>query len=590
MAFPDRVISGAMHYFRVHPDLWEDRLARLAAMGLNTVETCVAWNFHCAGSPGPGGSAGLMPGPGGYCFDGWRDLPRFVTLAADCGLDVIIRPGPYICAEWDFGGLPPWLLRFASMSLRCCDPAYLAAVDEWFDALMPRIVPLLASRGGPVVAVQVENEYGSYGSDHAYLEHLRGGLVSRGVDVPLFTSDGPGPDSLASGTLPGVLATVNFGSRVEDAFGALRSFRPDSPLFCMEFWHGWYDHWGDKHHTRDAAEAAGVLEEMLAAGASVNLYMGHGGTNFGLWSGAKWDGGLQPTVTSYDYDAPVGEAGELTPKFWAFREAIAKYAPVPEVPSSLLVPSARLAARSVPVHGWAPLLDFRRDGIFGRSLRSPMPLPMENVGSGRGLIVYRGSVLVPPDGRDLILDGLADLAIVFADGERLATLDPAEAAAGIPLEPRSDGQPTAIDVLVENRGRINLWHRLGDRKGVTGIRLAHRFIHDWDCVPVELDDPGFTSRLRFEHGPQPASPVFGAVSARIEVPADGFLAMPGWGRGFCWLNGFLLGRYDAVGPQRTLYAPAPLWREGTNDLVVLELDHPGDRLEIRDEPDLGEPG
>jgi beta-galactosidase len=448
------------------------------------------------------------------------------------------------------------------------------------------------------------NEYGSYGSDHAYLEHLRDGLVSRGVDVPLFTSDGPGLDSLESGTLPGVLATVNFGSRVADAFGALRSFRPDSPLFCMEFWHGWYDHWGDKHHTRDAAEAARVLEEILAAGASVNLYMGHGGTNFGLWSGAKWDGGLQPTVTSYDYDAPVGEAGELTPKFWAFREVIAKYAPVPEVSSSLLVPSARLAARSAGIHGWAPLLHFpsatwsvaarastaRRDGIFGRSLRSPMPLPMEDVGSGRGLIVYRGSVLVPPGGRDLILDGLADLAVVFADGDRLATLDPAGAAAGIPLEPRSDGQPTAIDVLVENRGRINLRHRLGDRKGVTGIRLAHRFIHGWDCVPVELDDPGFMSRLRFESGPPPASPVFGTVSARIDVPADGFLAMPGWGRGFCWLNGFLLGRYDAVGPQRTLYAPAPLWREGANDLVVLELDHPGDHLEIRDEPDLGEPG
>lgn len=218
-----------------------------------------------------------------------------------------------------------------------------------------------------------------------------------------------------------------------------------------------------------------------------------------------------------------------------------------------------------------------------------MPLAMEDVGSGRGLIVYRGSVLPPPEGRDLILDGLADLAIVFADGKRLATLDPEEAAAGIPLQPRPDGRPTAIDVLVENRGRISVWHRLGDRKGVTGIRLAHRFIHGWDCVPVELDDPGLTSRLRFASGPPPASPVFGAASVRIGAPADGFLAMPGWGRGFCWLNGFLLGRYDCAGPQRTLYAPAPLWREGANDLVVLELGRPGDRLEIRAAPDLGDP-
>jgi beta-galactosidase len=598
MTFPDRVISGAMHYFRTPPELWADRLARLAAMGLNTVETYVAWNFHA-------------PGPGAADFGGWRDLPRFVSLAAAAGLDVIVRPGPYICAEWDFGGLPAWLLRSRAAGgpgvtrLRCLDDRYLAAVDDWFDELLPRVVPLLASRGGPVVAVQVENEYGSYGSDSGYLSWLRDGLIRRGVDVPLFTSDAPGPDYLASGTLPGTLATVNFGSRSASAFAALREFRPDSPLFCMEFWNGWFDHWGEKHHVRDPAEAAAELDAMLAAGASVNLYMAHGGTNFGLWSGANWDpaaggAGLLPTVTSYDYDAPVGEAGELTTKFWAFREVIAKYAPVPDVPASLTSPPPRLRAQSLPVRGRVPLLDSVE--AFGPGTRSPLPLPMEDAGSGRGLILYRGSVLVPPDGRDLILDGLADRAIVFADDRRIADFadGSVSGAAGVPLSPRADGEPTRIAVLAENRGRVNFAHRLGDRKGVTGIRLADRFIHDWESMPVELDAPGFTSTIEFgpaapaadpdASGGIPGAPVFAAFAADIEAPADGFLALPGWGRGFAWLNGFLLGRYDAVGPQGTLYAPAPLWRPGPNELVVLELDQAGGHLEIRDQPDLGEPG
>jgi beta-galactosidase len=579
MSFPDRVISGAMHYFRTPPELWADRLARLAAMGLNTVETYVAWNFHA-------------PGPGTADFTGWRDLPGFVSLAADAGLDVILRPGPYICAEWDFGGLPAWLLRSREAGgpgvtrLRCSDPAYLAAADAWFDELIPRIVPLLSTRGGPVVAVQVENEYGSYGDDRAYLEHLRDGLVRRGVDVPLFTSDGPSPDALASGALPDLLECVNFDENPAEHFARLRELRPDSPLFCMEFWDGWFDHWGEKHHVRDPAEAAGVLEAMLAAGASVNLYMAHGGTNFGLWSGANWDNGLQPTVTSYDYDSPVGEAGELTDKFWAFREVIAKYAPVPDVPQALLKPPRRLEPRSLPVRGWRPLLD-----TIGPAERLPAPLPMEDAGSGHGLILYRGSVAVPPDGCDLILDGIADRAIVFADGERLATLDPADAGTRVALRPGPGGQPVRVEVLAENRARVNYGRRLGlDRKGVAGIRLGRRYLHGWESVPVELDDPGFTAGLSPVDGPPAGAPVFAAATADVGEPAEGFLALPGWGRGFCWLNDFLLGRYDEAGPQRTLYAPAPLWRAGANELVVLELDQAGDRIEIRDAPDLGEAG
>lgn len=572
MTFPDRVVSGAVHYFRVHPDLWADRLARLAAMGLNTVETYVAWNFH-------------SPAPGAYDFTGWRDLPRFVELAGEQGLRVILRPGPYICAEWDPGGLPAWLLRDPAMRLRCSDPAFLTAVDEYFEALLPLVVPLQATRGGPVVAVQVENEYGSYGDDADYLRHLRDGLTDRGIDVPLFTSDGPGPDHLASGTLPGIVATVNFGSRPGEAFAELERHRPGEPKMCMELWHGWFDHWGEPHHTRDPDEAAGVLDDILGAGGSVNLYMAHGGTNFGLWSGANAEAGHQPTVTSYDYDAPVGEAGEITAKFHAFRAVIGRYADLPEREPPALPP--RLAPQRVPVERWASL--GAAAGAWGEGVSAPGPLWMEQVGTGRGLVLYRGSVLVPPGGGRLVLDDLADRAYVFADDHLVGTVDAVDAATRVALAPRADGVRTRLGVLVENRGRVNFGPRLGlDRKGVGAVRLGDRFVHGWQTVPVELDRAGFTDTIVFgDAPPAPGAPAFAAATIDVAAPADGFLALPGWGRGFLWLNGFLLGRYDEAGPQRTLYAPGPLWRSGTNEVVVLEMARPGAGVELRDVSDLG---
>ncbi|GAA6526997.1 beta-galactosidase family protein [Intrasporangium sp. DVR] len=570
---PHQIISGAIHYFRVHPDLWEDRLRRLAAMGLNTVETYVAWNFH-------------ERRRGDVDFTGPRDLARFVRLAGDLGLDVIVRPGPYICAEWDFGGLPAWLMKGEPMALRSSDPRFLAAVDAWLDAVCPVLVGLLATHGGPVVAIQVENEYGSFGDDATYLEHCRKGLVDRGIDVLLLTSDGPGPDWLAAGTIPGVLATVNFGSRASEAFAELRKVQPEGPDMCMEYWNGWFDHWGEGHHVRDAEDAARVLDDMLRAGASVNFYMAHGGTNFGLWNGANVaHGKLQPTVTSYDYDAAVGEAGELRPKFHAFRDVIRRYAaePAPAVPEL----PARLAPQAVEVDGWVALLDSL--GAYDRPRRGPLPLPMESLDQDHGLILYRGSALVPPDGRTLELDGLADRATVLVDGAHLGTLDRNEPPHVLPLRPRADGRASTIDVIVENQGRINFGSEIGERKGVAGIRIAHRFVHDWGSVAIRLDEPGLTDRLQFGAVAGSAGPVFARATLAVDEPADGFLALPGWAKGFVWLNGALLGRYWEVGPQVTLYAPAPFWRAGANEVVVLEMERAGSLVELRADPDLGHP-
>lgn len=293
---PYRIISGAIHYFRVVPGYWEDRLLKLKACGFNTVETYIAWNVH-------------EPKEGEFNFSGIADVVSFIELAGKLGLHVIVRPSPFICAEWEFGGLPGWLLGYGEVRLRCSDPLYLSKVDHYYDELIPRLVPLLSTHGGPILAVQVENEYGSYGNDHAYLEYLRAGLVRRGVDVLLFTSDGPTDEMLLGGSLDDVHATVNFGSRVEESFRKYREYRTEEPLMVMEFWNGWFDHWMEDHHVRDAADVAGVLDEMLEKGSSINMYMFHGGTNFSFYSGANHIQTYEPTTTSYDYDAPLTEWG-----------------------------------------------------------------------------------------------------------------------------------------------------------------------------------------------------------------------------------------------------------------------------------------
>ncbi|MER7754743.1 glycoside hydrolase family 35 protein [Kitasatospora sp. NPDC097643] len=590
-----RVVAGAVHYFRVHPQLWEDRLRRVRALGVNTVDTYVPWNFHEV-RHGPADSPAGLPADIRVDFTGWRDVGRFVRLAGSLGLDVILRPGPYICAEWEFGGLPARLLAVDGLRLRCADPAYLAEVDGWFDALVPEVLPLLASRGGPVVAVQVENEYGSYGDDAAYLAHLRDGLVRRGVDCLLFTADGAHDTMQQGGAIPGHLATATFGSRAPERLEVLRRRQADrgepveGPLAAMEFWVGWFDQWGLPHHVRDAKESAASLAELLDTGASVNLYMAHGGTSFGLWSGANhagahpFDAGYEPTVTSYDYDAPIGEAGELTEKFHALREVIGRYVdgPAEEPPA---VPARVAPQRIARASGRALLLE--QLDVLSQAVERAAPLPMEQVGQDRGLIHYRTRVLGPRPELPLRIDGLADRAQVFADGRLLGVLERNSPGTTLPLATGPDG--VTLDILVEALGRVNYGPQMDDRKGITrGVSHGHQRLFGWQIRPLPLTDLG---ELRYEEPEltpvRDGHPAFHRFEAVLPEPADAFLALPGWGRGLLWLNGFLLGRYNAAGPQRTLYAPGPLWRAGENELVVLELDHHGEALELRDKPDLG---
>ncbi|MFE9424846.1 beta-galactosidase family protein [Kitasatospora sp. NPDC006697] len=564
---PHRIVSAAVHYFRIHPDLWHDRLARLRAMGVNTVETYVAWNAH-------------ERERGRFDFSGWQDVARFVRLAGELGLDVIVRPGPYICAEWDAGGLPAWLLAEPGVRLRRTNAPYLAAVDAWFDALLPQLTPLLAEAGGPIVAMAVENEYGSYGNDTAHLRHLHDGLLARGAGCLLFTADGAEDWFQLGGRLPGLLSTATFGSRPDEALACLRRHQPTGPLVAMEYWHAWFDSWGEPHRVRDAAEAARVLDELLSAGASVNLYMGHGGTNFGWWNGANlYDGRYLPIATSYDYDAPIGEAGEPGPKFHAFRAVIERHLG----PAAHQLPPAppRLAPQRVAPTGAVALLECLE--LLGTAEERLEPGTMEELGQSFGLIHYRTRLRGPLATTELRIDGLGDRAQVFLDGREAGTLHRNEPDQCVPLAVPAEG--LRLDLLVENQGRINYGPQLADRKGITGgVRLDRQYHFGWQVRPLPLDP--LPAELPFAAGAV-RGPAFHRFELEVPEPADGFLALPGWTKGAVWLNGFHLGRYWSAGPQRTLYAPAPLWRAGRNELVVLELHSPGAALELRAEADLG---
>ncbi|MFJ5865295.1 beta-galactosidase family protein [Streptomyces parvus] len=568
---PVRLLSGALHYFRVHEEQWGHRLAMLAAMGLNCVETYVPWNLH---EPREGEVRDVGA------------LGRFLDAVERAGLWAIVRPGPYICAEWENGGLPVWVTGRFGRRVRTRDAEYRAVVERWFRELLPQVVERQVVRGGPVVLVQAENEYGSFGSDAVYLEWLAGLLRECGVTVPLFTSDGPEDHMLTGGSVPGLLATANFGSGAREGFAVLRRHQPEGPLMCMEFWCGWFDHWGAEPVLRDAEEAAGALREILECGASVNIYMAHGGTNFAGWAGANrggplQDGEFQPTVTSYDYDAPVDEYGRATEKFHLFRKVLEGYAqrPLPALPPE---PRGLAGPVRAELTGWAGLGDVL-EALGGPETESGVPPTFEELGVDRGLVRYRVAVPGPRQAYPLGASGLRDRAVVYVDGVRAGVLT--EESGTLP-EPVAG--PAEVELWAESLGRVNYGPRLGEPKGVTGGMLHERqYLHGVRARGLRLDafeTPGAVAAVPF--GPVEAAAGAGDAGRtglfRGAFSVEGAaglghagLELPGWTRGFVWVNGFCLGRYWSAGPQRILYVPGPVLREGANEVWVLELEDAG---------------
>jgi beta-galactosidase len=585
---PFRVLSGALHYFRVHPGQWADRIRKARQMGLNTIETYVAWNAHA-------------PSPGEFRLDGGLDLGHFLDLVAAEGMLAIVRPGPYICAEWANGGLPVWLTSRVAAGIRRNDPEYLAEIADYLARLAPVLVPRQAERGGPVILVQVENEYGAYGSDKDYLRALTKLLRGIGITVPLTTVDQPVGDMLGNGSLPELHATGSFGSHVTERLAALRRQQPTGPLMCAEFWDGWFDDWGGHHHVTSAAEAAGHLDELLRAGASVNIYMFHGGTNYGLTSGANDKGTYAPITTSYDYDAPLDEAGQPTAKYWAFRDVLAWYG---EVPDDRPEPPGPAPAFAVPAGQVLPLwavLD-----RLGTWHDTEEPLSADELGQTQGLTLYQAAIDAP-DPAVLAVGEVRDRAQVFLNRQPVGVLSRDHHDRALPLPHGARG---VLELLVEDQGRVDYGPRIGERKGLIGpVTVNGRPAAGWRMLPIPLTDiTAVADALRalpadaaprpehlvYAEDPEPeehpvtAGPAFIRAGFDLEAPADLFLGTAGLGKGIAWLNGFCLGRYWSRGPQRTLYAPEPVTRKDGNELIFLELGATASGVvEFVSGPDLG---
>lgn len=564
---PFQIISGEMHYPRIPRAYWRQRFREARAMGLNTITTYVFWNVH-------------EPRPGVFDFTGQNDVAEYIREAQQEGLYVILRPGPYVCAEWDLGGYPSWLLKDRNLVLRSEDPKYLAAVQAWFTRLGKEINPLLLRNGGPIIAVQVENEYGSFGADHAYMEDTKRMLQDSGMDASVLdTADGP--SKIPNGSLPELPAVINFGTGdAERSFAVLHKLRPDGPSMSGEYWAGWFDHWGEGHHRTDGKKEAAELEWMLKQGYSVSMYMFHGGTSFGWMNGANSNGtNYQPDTTSYDYDAPLDEQGTPGDKFFAFRDVIARVSrrSLPPVPPAIPVKTFPIAGKLESASLWSNL---------PAPVTSTKLLTMEDLGQSYGYILYRTDMR-PGEGGDLAINGLHDYAQIYIDGKLIGTLDRrlGTSILSLPKAPHA----LTLDILVENSGRVNYTKVIrGERKGITGsVTIDGHAPSEWRIYSLPMSD---VNSLHFTAKPC-AGPCFYRAQMEANTPADTYIDTSALHKGFVWIDGRPLGRFWDIGPQFTLYTPGPWIKRGVNEVVFFDLKGDSrDKIKTVSTPIFDNPG
>src|SRR5215469_2896313 len=548
---PFQILSGEMHYARVPRPYWRRRMRLMKAMGLNTITTYVFWNLH-------------EPKPGVFDFSGNLDVAAFIRTAQEEGLWVIVRPGPYICSEWEFGGFPAWLLASPAVQVRNTDPRFLSAAARYMKRVGQELGPLQITHGGPIIMVQVENEYGSFGDDKTYMNAIRRMIVDAGFDVTLYTADGS--QRLAQGTLPDVLSAINFGAgdSPEAEFATFDKFRPGVPRMCGEFWIGWFDAWGQKHHTASIDAVTTGLEWMLSRGISVSLYMFHGGTTFGFMNGANRDQAYTADISSYDYDSPVDEAGRPTPKFFALRELIRKYASAGTVLPDLPAPEPMITIPRFELPESASLFSNLPQPVHSQAIKT-----MEDLGQAYGLIVYR-THLSPSAKSVLEVTEPRDYVTVYQRSKLLGIIDRRENEKSIEAE-FDASQP--IDILVENLGRINFGsHLANDRKGISEkATFDGNELTGWDIFPLPLDD---LTHLKFSPAHQPG-PAFYRGTFALQGVGNTYLDMRGWGKGVVWINGHNLGRYWSIGPQQSLFVPANWLKTGPNEVIVFDYEEGG---------------
>ncbi|MBS1872698.1 MAG: beta-galactosidase [Acidobacteria bacterium] len=553
---PFVVRSGEMHYARISREYWRDRMKKMRSMGLNTLCMYSFWNLH-------------EPRPGVYDFSGNLDIAAFIRTAQEEGLWVIVRPGPYSCAEWEFGGFPAWLMRDPDIRVRTTDPKFLEPARRYMKRLLAEVAPLVIARGGPVIMMQVENEYGSFGADKVYLDAIRRIFTDNHVGVLLYTADGSEAKMLAGGTLPTLASVINFGGAPQKEFENFARFRQGVPRMCGEYWVGWFDHWGEKHHTGDNKVHLAGIDWMLERNIGFNLYMVHGGTSFGFMNGANFatvGKGYEPTVTSYDYDSPIDEAGGIAPKFELYRNVIKKHLAPGETLPPLPAPLPRIEIPRVELKETAALRQ-----LLGKPVESERPLKFEELGQDYGFVLYRTRARKAGKAR-LEVTELRDYGVVFEGGRRLGSIDRRLLQTGLDVTLTGEGP---LEILVENMGRINFGPKLlEDRKGITErVTLDGEAVTGWAMYSLPL---ATLDGLRFSER-RAGAPAFHRGYFELAATGDTFIDMRGWGKGLVWVNGRNLGRHWSVGPQRSLYCPGVWLKKGRNEVVVLELEDGGAR-------------
>ncbi|MBN2165459.1 MAG: beta-galactosidase [Marinilabiliaceae bacterium] len=568
---PFQIRCGELHFARVPKEYWRHRLQMVKALGMNTVCAYLFWNFH-------------ERTPGNFTWDGDADIAEFCKIAQEEGLWVILRPGPYTCAEWEMGGLPWWLLKNDAIQLRTKDSVYVKAATNYLKEVGRVLSPLQISQGGPILMVQVENEYGFYADDAEYMGLMKDAIVKAGFDVPLFACN---PTSrLKRGFREDIFPVVNFGTNPQAGFKALREVLPKGPLMCGEFYSGWFDTWGNPHNYGKIDQYLKDLEYMLKEGASFSIYMAHGGTSFGFWAGA--DRPFKPDASSYDYGAPISEAGWVTDKFWKTRDLVSKYLMPGEAPLS--EPPAANPMASFPevkLNKFAPLFQNLPEPII-----TDAPKTMEYYDQARGSIIYR---TILPAGGECVLDveAVHDFAWVFCNGEKVGVMDRRTRNFKMKIPARE--KETTIDILVHAMGRINFGKEVHDRKGlIAPIQFIDKKGHnvttkEWKIYNLDYQENMF-SHLKYD-GKFPEKSVPGIWSGEftIDKVGDVYLDVTQWGKGVVWVNGHCLGRYWNIGPTQTMYIPASWLKKGTNQVSVLDLLGPEDPV-IRglNEPILNE--
>lgn len=557
---PFLVKAAELHYPRIPQEYWEHRIEMCKALGMNTICLYVFWNIH-------------EQREGEFDFFGQNDIAAFCKLAQKQGMYVIVRPGPYVCAEWEMGGLPWWLLKKQDMKVRSLHPYFMERAGKFMKKVGDELAPLQISRGGNIIMVQVENEFGAYGTDKPYIAAIRDLVKEAGfTDVPLFQCDWS--NNFDKNGLDDLVWTINFGSgaNIEKQFDKLKSVRPNTPLMCSEYWSGWFDHWGRKHETRPGARMVDGIREMLDNKISFSLYMAHGGTTFGHWGGAN-SPAYSAMCSSYDYDAPISEAGWTTEKYFQLRNLLKNYLQPGETLPEIPQPKPVIEIPAISFTQQAPLF-----ANLPQVVSTEKVAPMEQFNQGWGSILYRTTLPeAVKKGTVLKITEAHDWAQIFVDGHLLARLDRRRNENSLKLPAQKAG--TQLDILVEAMGRVNFGWTIHDRKGITEkVELLHtdksvKALSNWKvyCLPV---DYSFAKNKKYGKMNTTTVPAYYKTTFRLKETGDTFLDMSTWGKGMVWVNGHALGRFWEIGPQQTLFVPGCWLRKGENEIIVLDLKGP----------------